>query len=99
MLLVQRHCLFALTLTGDRILLPLVLGLDLLHLRLKQLHATHGLDLLQVQRQNREPYQNGQNDDGENPADTGTARDTNESQCPIDGNPDPREGHDNRVKN
>ena len=89
-LLIELGNLLLHALAGGHIRLALVLGLNLLHLRLNNRRASHALELLEVQRDDQHAHQNGQQNDGQDPGESSTAVHSNEQQQVV--NPDPEPG-------
>ena len=71
MLAVHFHLFLGHGLAGELILLTLVLLLQLRHIALHCGHTTHGLDLLDEQRDGQGTHHQGQEDDAQNPGQAG----------------------------
>ena len=72
MLAVHFHLFLGHGLAGELVLLTLVLLLQLRHIALHCGHTTHGLDLLDEQRDGQGTHHQGQEDDAQNPSQTGS---------------------------
>ena len=96
--LVEVHRLLRHRLTGVGVLLVLVLGLDLLHLGLDELHPPRGVDLLDEQRDHRGPHHHHEADDGQRPRHARVGRDAEDvGEQPVPAVQDPRDDPLERV--
>ena len=103
MLTVHFHLLLSHSLAGELVLLTLVLLLQLRHIALHRGHTAHSLNLLDEQRNGQGTHHQGQEDNAQNPSQTGSRvhaqRGEKSVEQPQDHGDDPFKRPKNQIKN